>query len=261
MIRQWIVLYRKEMLEMRRSYKWLWVPLVFILLGASQPLTTYYMPDILQASGGLPDGTVIQIPMPSGVEMMATTLSQFGSVGVLILVLACMGVVSGERVSGVVHMVMMKPVSHRSYMTSKWAGMVTLAGVSFAAGTLAAWYYTELLIGDAAFSRMALSMLLYGLWLMFIMSVTLLMSTLFRSGGSTAFLTIGIVFVLSILTSTLPKWMRWSPAKLTEHSNAFLLHGSASASGSLALCLCVTIIFIALLLEGAAAVFRSSNTA
>ncbi|MDG0794039.1 hypothetical protein OMP38_26850 [Cohnella ginsengisoli] len=48
---QWLVLYAKEMLGMRRSYKWLWLPLVFLLLGIMNPVTTYYMPQLLEASG------------------------------------------------------------------------------------------------------------------------------------------------------------------------------------------------------------------
>lgn len=258
MLQQWFVLYRKELLEMWRSYKWIWVPLVFVLLGATQPIATYYMPDILQASGGLPAGTVIDIPKPSGVEMMAKTLSQFSTIGVLILVLAFMGIVSGERNSGVVHMVMMKPVPHRTYLMAKWAGMVTLTGVSLGGGTLAGWYYTKVLIGDAALTTVIGSMLLYGLWLTFLLTVTLLLSTLLRSGGGTAFLTLGCVFLLSIVTSMLSNWMRWSPAALIDHANAVLLHGAVSQQ--FFLCLGVSVVLILLLLEGAVYAFRSRST-
>jgi ABC-2 type transport system permease protein len=41
---QFLVLFRKEMLELWRSYKWLWVPLVFLFLGIIQPAATYYLP-------------------------------------------------------------------------------------------------------------------------------------------------------------------------------------------------------------------------
>lgn len=250
----WVVLYRKELLEMWRSYKLLWVPLVFVLFGASQPVATYYMPDLLQASGGLPEGAVIQIPMPTGAEMMANTLSQFSFIGVLVLVLAFMGVVSGERASGVVHMIMMKPVPHRAYMLAKWAGMATLTLIALLGGVAAAWYYTELLIGHVAFPRIAASTGLYGLWLLFIATLTLLFSSLFRSGGVTAFLAMGITLVLSLLTGTLGNWMRWSPAALTEHSNTVLLRGGLA--DSFGLCLAVALLLIVLLLEGAVRTFR-----
>ena len=38
------VLLRKEGLENWRNKKWIWVPLVFILLAIMDPITNYYLP-------------------------------------------------------------------------------------------------------------------------------------------------------------------------------------------------------------------------
>ena len=72
---KWLVLYKKEWLEIIRSYKLIWVPLVFILLGAMQPVTTYFLPDILANAGNLPNGTVIELPTPHASDVLAQTLS------------------------------------------------------------------------------------------------------------------------------------------------------------------------------------------
>jgi ABC-2 type transport system permease protein len=45
------ILYQKEMLETARTYKLIWIPVVFILLGAMQPVVTYYMPEICGQRG------------------------------------------------------------------------------------------------------------------------------------------------------------------------------------------------------------------
>lgn len=87
---------------MGRIFKWVWVPLVSLILGVMQPLTSYYMPQILDYASGLPEGAVIQIPQPSAAEGMSQVLSQFGTIGVLILVLSFMGAVAGERHSGTI---------------------------------------------------------------------------------------------------------------------------------------------------------------
>jgi len=68
---KWLVLYKKEWLEIIRSYKLIWVPLVFILLGAMQPVTTYFLPEILANAGNLPNGTVIKIPTPHASDVLA----------------------------------------------------------------------------------------------------------------------------------------------------------------------------------------------
>ena len=57
-----LILFKKEMKESMRNGKWIWIPVVFMIIGVSQPLTSYYMPQILEAAGNLPDGAVIEIP-------------------------------------------------------------------------------------------------------------------------------------------------------------------------------------------------------
>lgn len=52
-MRSFWTLYSKEMLETLRSYKLVWIPIVFIILGIMQPLVTYYMRDILEASANV----------------------------------------------------------------------------------------------------------------------------------------------------------------------------------------------------------------
>jgi ABC-2 type transport system permease protein len=215
-MRQWLVLFRKEMLEMSRNYKLIWVPLVFILLGIMQPVMFYFMPEILQTAGNLPEGAVIDIPMPSGGEVLMQTLGQYGMMGLLVLVLSMMSVVSGERNSSVIELILVKPVSYVNFITAKWAGMLTITTISFMLGYLGAWYYTMQLIGLVPIGDVVTSSLYYLLWLYLIVSVTLLTSTVFRSIGATAFVTLGSVALLTILTGLLNRVLAWSPSRLSE---------------------------------------------
>lgn len=48
-----IVLVNKEFTQMIRDFKIIWLPLVFILLGITQPVMTYYLPTILEALGAV----------------------------------------------------------------------------------------------------------------------------------------------------------------------------------------------------------------
>ena len=109
---QWLTLFQKEIFEMWRNFKWIWVPITFILLGVSEPLTSYYMKHILDSLGGLPEGAVIDIPTPTAGAVLASGLSQYTTLGVLIIVLSTMGIIAGERKSGVAAMILVKPVSY-----------------------------------------------------------------------------------------------------------------------------------------------------
>lgn len=213
---RFVAMLEKEMLELLRSFKLLWVPLVFVLLGIMQPVSSYYMPIILEKAGNLPDGAVIDIPLPQSTDVLAQTLQQFGTIGVLVLALVCMGVVSAERNSGAASLILVKPIGLFTYIGSKWTAMLVLVWGSLAAGYLASWYYTNLLIGSVPFLNVLSSLLIYGLWLTFVMTMTIFFSTLLRSAAGAAFSAIGVTVVFSLLTGIFSKQLGWSPGALSS---------------------------------------------
>jgi ABC-2 type transport system permease protein len=121
------------MKESIRNGKWIWLPVVFILIGVSQPLTMYYMPQILDAVGNLPDGAVIEIPTPTGEEVLLSTMSQYGTIGTLLFVLSTMGVISQERQNGSLMLVLVRPVNALQYIGSKFVAQLIILLVSLAA--------------------------------------------------------------------------------------------------------------------------------
>ncbi|MDQ0209309.1 ABC transporter permease [Alkalicoccobacillus murimartini] len=246
-MRQWTVLYRKELTEMARNYKLLWIPIVFILLGVMQPVSSYYMQEILDTFGGLPEGTILEMPTPTGVEVLMQVLSNYGMFGVLILVLSAMGVVSAERQSGVAGMIMIKPVPYSSYIVSKWAGLVTITLISLFTGYAASWYYTNVLIETVPFELIFQSVVIYSIWLVFVVTLTLFFSTIMKGNGSVAFVTIFVVFALSTVTSILGKNMKWSPATMIEHTGQTLLSGEVDASFLLAFMTTIAMIIVVLI--------------
>src|SRR5262249_51372344 len=137
---------------------------------------------------------------------------------------------------------------------SKWAGAAALAWGSFLLGMLGAWYYTVQLIGDVPFADVALSSLLYGVWLTVVITATLLMSALLRSGAAAAAVSLPFAIVLSVVTSSLPRIMKWSPARLTTHAYSFVRDGHAA--GNLILPLAAACLVIILLLAATVAVLR-----
>ena len=245
---QWFVLFKKEWLEMTRNYKLLWLPLVFILFGILQPVTSYYLPVILETTGDLPEGTVMDIPLPAAAEVLVGTLGQYSQLGVLILTLAFMGVIAGERSSGVQEMILVKPVSYLNYITSKWASMSILGLGSLLLGMISSAYYTHLLIGEVRIVDAANGTLVYAVWLLFLLTVTIFFSSFLKSSGLVATFTIVIAIGLSALTSLLGKWMTWSPGKLTGHAASFITSGNAG--DAFLLSLFMTFGFILILLWG-----------
>src|SRR5690625_233222 len=141
---QWLTLFRKEMSEYWRNLKWIWVPLVIILLAIMDPITSYYLPQIIELSGDLPEGSTFDLPTPSPPEAIMMSLSQLSSLGALILILISMGSISGEQQTGITEMILVKPVSFANYVLAKWAALVLLIWVSLILGIRSEEHTSEL---------------------------------------------------------------------------------------------------------------------
>lgn len=246
---QWLTLFQKEILEMWRNFKWIWVPITFILLGVKEPLTSYYMPQILDSLGNLPDGAIIEIPTPTAGAVLASGLSQYSTLGVLIIVLGTMGVIAGERKSGVAAMILVKPVSYWSYVTSKWAGSLLLVWFSLFIGYLSTWYYTGQLFDWIPFGGFMQSFVLYGVWLTVVLTITVFFSSALLAPGMAAFISLALTLVVSIVSGALSHLLEWSPSQLTSYASGLLTTGELPEHAISASILSILIVVVLLWLS------------
>ncbi|WP_064091299.1 ABC transporter permease [Rossellomorea aquimaris] len=242
------VLFRKEMMELTRNYKWMWMPMVFILFGLTEPLTAYYLPEILNSVGDLPEGTVIQIPTPSSEEVLLSTISQFNTFGILVVVLGFMGIVSGERKSGNAVMVLVKPVSYHAYIYSKWLSATVLIWVSYILGMLSSWYYINLLFEDIQAAAFLQTLFVYGIWLTFIITLVIFFSSIVNVSGLAAFFTIGLSILLNFVSGYLTKKLKWSPAQLSNYLDNILFNQTWPKNLTITIILTSTLCLIILLI-------------
>lgn len=220
-----MTLLQKEWLEGWRSGKLIWLPIAMMIVGLTQPLTIYYMPDIIAHGGSLPDGMKISFTMPSGSEVMVSTLSQFNTLGMALIIFSVMGSVANERNQGVTALIMSRPVTAAQYILNKWITQSMIGIASFAAGYGLAYYYVRILFEHASFSRFAASLGLYSLWMMFIVTAGLAGSVMFRSLGAAAAAGIGLTAAVSFAVSLFPDGAKWLPAELCKQAEHILLHG------------------------------------
>ncbi|WP_405104371.1 ABC transporter permease subunit [Paenibacillus sp. FSL K6-1217] len=221
------VLYLREMLEAVRSYKLIWIPVVFIILGIMQPLVTFYMADILAASSNVPAGFMDSYELPGAAEVMAQALGQYGTIGMLVLALGTMNSLAGERSSGTSELLMAKPVSSISVVAAKWAANLTVLVIALGLGAAGAAYYTEQLMGALSWSAVAAASGLYSLWLLCALSLTLFFSSWLR-GPAAACLALLLAAGMSLVYSLLPSQTGWMPAALPGMSAGVLAAGGIS---------------------------------
>ncbi|MNO02870.1 putative transmembrane protein YxlG [compost metagenome] len=77
------------------------------------------MPEILKASGNVPPGLLEGYVMTGAAAVMAQALGQYGTIGMLVLVLGAMNSLAGERSSGTAELLMVKPVTPAAIVLAK----------------------------------------------------------------------------------------------------------------------------------------------
>ncbi|WP_027964174.1 ABC transporter permease [Halalkalibacillus halophilus] len=243
---QWLVIFNKELLEHLRNFKWIWVPIVFILFAVMDPITTYYLPIILESVGGMPEGASIDIPSPPPAEAMMMSFNQLSVLGVLIAVVISMGMVSSELKSGVYELILSKPVSYIHYITAKYAAMSVLVSISLVISLIAGWYYVTLLFGDIAFSQLLVSAIFYVIWFLLVLSIVMMFNTMFRSQGLVAFISIIVILAINIITSIYSHVLTWSPALISDYIGIYLFSGNMETEMWMSVLISVILMVVAL---------------
>lgn len=212
----WRVLSIKEFRESWRSYKLLWIPLLFLFLGVSEPLTNYYMMDILQAVGNVPEGLDMLFPELRALDVLLATTEQFQLIGIIVLIAVFVGTVSRERANGTATLIYIRPVSPASIFLSKWAIASAVAVWSAAWGYCGSIYYTAVLYGKISFADALAIVGTYAVWLLFVMALAVAMSAAFSTAVA-ATLTITLVPIGGMIDGLLGAYWNISPWKLARY--------------------------------------------
>ncbi|MEC0302326.1 ABC transporter permease [Terribacillus saccharophilus] len=239
-------LFYKEWIEAWREKKLIWLPAVILLVTLLQPISLYFMPTILENSNSLPPGAVIELPIPSGAEVLAGTLSQLHTIGTAIIVLACMNVIVQERNSGSLMQLFSRPINTATYILSKWTMLVLLHLGAFTISYGAAWYYTNALFSDVSFTSVWKSFVIYCLWIVLVITVTLFVSTFLRRSGGVAGISILIVASIAILSTVIPDIAIYLPSNILNLATEVL--NAEKGTMHMGAVLATTIVFIAILL-------------
>lgn len=220
-MQQFKALLVKEWRESVRSFKILWIPLVFILLGISDPLLNYFMEDILQTVGNMPDGFMMSMPELQPADLLIASTSQFQTIGLLVLITAYIGSVSRERQNGTATLLYVRPMSFAALFFSKWIVAGSIAIISAVAGYAGSMYYTALLYGTVDLSKFLAMLGTYCVWLLFVMALTVAMSAAFQTSVAAA-ITIILIPVGLLIDTLIGSFWSVTPWKLTQYGTGLL---------------------------------------
>ncbi|MGM9948783.1 MAG: ABC transporter permease [Lysinibacillus sp.] len=245
-MRDFGTLFTKEFRDAWRSLKFVWMPLLFIVLGIMDPLTLYFMEDILEAVGNLPEGYTMPVPELYPIDVLATSTSQFQSIGLVVLVATMASAISRERQNGLATLIYVRPISFTALFMSKWAVASLLGIISAAAGYAGSMYYTALLYGTVEFGAFMKMLGTYCIWILFVTAVTLACSAMFNTAVA---MTLAIILlpVGLIIDSLIGEFWSVSPWKLSTYGLQFI-SGEASEHYTMTLVLTIVLLIVAVVI-------------
>lgn len=203
---------RKEWIQLWRTKMVLVIVGVFALFGIISPLTAHFMPEIL---GSIEGAEMFKdlIPEPSVADATVQYIKNISQFGFLIAILVGMGKVSSEKDKGIAEMILHKPLPRWAYIVSKFVAQAVVYIIAFLIAEIFAFAYTWYLFGEISIVAFTTMNLLLLAWLLCYVAVTTLGSTLTRSIGTAAGVSLGFAIVL-MLSAQIPQYGAISPQSL-----------------------------------------------
>ena len=214
---QWRTLFHKEIVENWRNKKWIWVPLVMILFSIMDPLSYYFLPEIMESVGEVPEGMVFEMPSIDPISALMMSIESLSTYGTIIITLISMGTIAGAKHQGITEMILAKPIKLSNYITAKWVSYALLSLLSLAISLSMSWYYINLLFGSISFSSFMLAISFYSLWFIFIVTLSIFYNTICKNAGLVLACTIGTLFILSGINTIVGHKFTWFPNQLSVH--------------------------------------------
>lgn len=209
----------KEVVEAWRTYRLALLCALFAGIGVAVPLLVRFLPRLIAVFGGREVIGVEERGVPDVVDLLVGNVTVLGGAAAILLT---MGAIAGERRSGLLALVLSRPVSRAAVLWAKFVALGMLFGLATGLAVLAAWLYAALFFDAQA-------MLPWGqlgglLWLsaMVQVAVTLLGSVLAATPLGAA--GIGLAFFTAMsLVSPVTSLARFLPAGLPDLGRAVAL--------------------------------------
>lgn len=226
------IMIRKEFVQMNRDFRVFWLPIVFILLGLTQPIVTYYLPTILESLGGTQGITIDpSMAVQYGGEVLASTLgSQYDQLGLIIIVISTMSIIQADKANGMLAFILSRPVTVRSYIGGKVLSNYLIVALSIVIGYFVSYIYVNYLFTSVSISNMVIGLLFYLVWTLFIVSFTTMISAIFHSQGIIALISIVFLLGCRIIVGLSPVIDILNPAIMSKYATEVLMTGTVISS-------------------------------
>ncbi len=193
--------FRKEWMELLRSYRFLITAIVLLFFGITSPVLAKFTPELLNLipTGGM----TIQMPPPTVMDAIGQYVKNMSQFGVILGLLLTMGAVAQEKDKGTAAMMLVKPLPRGTFLSAKFLSLSVMFAICLAATGIAAYYYTLLLFAPVNVLHWLVLNLFVFTYVLVIVAITLFCSTLTRSQVAAGGIALGLFLITSAIGSIL----------------------------------------------------------
>jgi ABC-2 type transport system permease protein len=205
------VAFRKEWLELIRSYRLLIVAIVLVFFGLTSPLLAKFTPELISL---IPTGGIsIQMPPPTVGDAIGQYIKNMAQDVIILALLLTMGSIAQEKDKGTAAMMLVKPLPRGAFLGAKFLSLAAMFAVTLALAGIACYYYTLLLFEAMDILHwLILNVLLFAYTLVFV-AITLFCSTLTRSQVAAGGIALGLMVILGLI-GAIPALGKYLPGEL-----------------------------------------------
>ena len=212
---------------MLRDFKIIWLPIVLFFrcnTADSNVLFTINSRSVRWRTGITIDPSMAT---QNGGEVLASTLgSQFDQLGLMILVISMMGTIQTDKANGMLAFILTRPVTITSYVGGKIVSNYVMVACSVTIGYVTSYLYVNFLFSTVPFAHLITGLLFYLSWVLFIVSFTTMISTIFHSQGMIALISIVFLLACRVIAGLNPIMDQLNPASMSKYAMETLVTGA-----------------------------------
>ena len=206
-----ITLFKKELLEIYRSKKFLILVILFLFIAISSPVLAKLLPVILKSVPETP-GLTINIPEPTWKDAVDQLVKNLSQIGLVVLILVFAGSIADEKGKKTLEIVLTKPISRKSFVLSKFLASLVATKAVFIGAMIVFYLYTISVFGTFSLINFVWLSIFSLISLAFIVSLTVFFSTIAKSQIVALALAFSTEAILAIIFSLFKKIANYSPS-------------------------------------------------
>ena len=195
-----LILLKKELLEQSKSKKLLILAFLFLFVAVSSAIFAKIMPELLKSLNVQGQGIEIKLPTPSYKDAIDQFIKNISQLAIFVIIFVVAGSISDEKSKKTLELLLVKPVSRKTFVLAKYISYFLSIGIIFALSSLIFYFYTVSLFGHFDLINFLIMAKMTLIYILLIVSVTIFGSSIFSNNIMAA----GIGFVGMILFGSIP---------------------------------------------------------